>query len=242
MNDLTILYYTANVIKESAAQKIRDSLLKVTENKFPIISVSQKPINFGKNICIGEIGRSKYNLYKQILIGAREVKTKYVACVEDDVLYSADHFNFRPKDGIFSYETNMWFVGNDYFWHLPNANQRSGMWGCISTTDALSKNLAVRYQMYPVDPLGVGKKIPWGEPGARDEYFGIIGTRQAKREGTTGRIVFFESKEPCIVFLYKEAMGTPQIERRFHIHKPENMTYNLGRFGRIGKLWQTYWS
>jgi hypothetical protein len=231
MNDLTILYYTANVIKDSAAEKIRDNLLKVTENKFPIISVSQKPIDFGKNICIGEIGRSKYNLYKQILTGVREVKTKYIACAEDDTLYSMDHFMQKPKNGVFSYETNMWFAGNVSYWRLPNANQRSGMWGCVSKTKDLLKNLTARYKMYPTDPLGRGSRLVWGEPGAADKLYGL-----------KSKLSFFESKEPCVVFLHEEAMGTRRIVDRYNIHKPENMTYNLARFGGIGKLWRQYWS
>jgi hypothetical protein len=45
---VTILYYTSNREDESFEKKIQENILKQTD--LPIISVSQKPINFGKNI------------------------------------------------------------------------------------------------------------------------------------------------------------------------------------------------
>jgi len=240
MSDLTILYYTANTIPEATRQKVSSYLLKVTKNQYPIISVSQKPINFGKNICVGEIGRSKYNCYKQILIGVQKVKTKYVACAEDDTLYSAEHFLFRPKAGVFTYDTNVWYSTENSYWRRDEVNNRGGMWGCISTTSALLKNLTKRYSMYPTDPLPKGDKhLPetknrflfWGEPGYHDEVFGI-----------KNRLAFFEAKEPTVVFLYWASMGGKQTIGRYKIHTPENVTYNLKPFGGAGSLWSSYWT
>lgn len=230
MSDLTILYYTANTIPESTGKKVRDYLLKVTDNQYPIISVSQKPINFGQNICVGEIGRSKYNCYKQILIGIKEVKTKYVACAEDDTLYSADHFLLQPKDEFFYYETNMWFAQKHYFWRMENTNRRSGMWGCVCLTKALLENLTARYSLFPIDPLGGGSHVVWGEPGVKDSQFGM-----------KNRIKFFASENPTVVFLYRNSMGGKHIMGRYKIHKPENMAYNLKYFGGVRKLWKSYW-
>jgi len=213
MNDLTILYYTANTIPEITGQKVRDYLLKVTENQFPIISVSQKPLNFGQNICVGLIGRSKYNCYKQILIGVKEVKTKYVACAEDDTLYAMDHFAYRPREGIFSYENNMWFAEENCFWRWENINNRSGMWGCIATTETLPN-----------------KFLFWGEPGYHDRLYGM-----------QNRFAQFESENPTVVFRYRESMGGFKGGRR-EVRTPENITYNLESFGGINKLWRSYWA
>lgn len=238
MNDLTILYYTANTIPDITAEKVRNNLLKTTNNQYPIISVSQKPINFGKNICVGEIGRSKYNCYKQILIGAENAKTKYVACAEDDVLYSPEHFLYRPKEGVFAYELSMWFAQPGLYWRLEQKNERNGMWGCVCETETLVKNLSVRYKMFPSDPLPKENKdkskyshLIWGEPGKNDQLFGL-----------TNNLATFESKEPTLVFLYRESMGGRQIMGRYNTHTPENVSYNLKTFGSIGKLWNAYWS
>jgi len=228
MNDLTILYYTANTIQETTGQRVRDYLLKVTENQFPIISVSQKPINFGQNICVGQIGRSKYNCYKQILIGVKEVKTKYVACAEDDTLYAIDHFLYRPQEGIFSYENNMWLAEENMFWRMDTTD-RGGMWGCIAATETLLNNLSKRFAVYPVDPLP-NKFLFWGEPGKHDDQYGM-----------ENRCELFESKNPTVVFTYRGSMGGYRSRPYLAPRKPENVRYNLQPFGEIKKLWKSYW-
>lgn len=230
MNDLSIVYYTANTIPESTGQKVRDYLLKVTESKIPIISVSQKPIDFGKNICVGQIGRSKYNCYKQILAGVREVKTKYIACAEDDTLYSQDHFKYRPKDDdIFSYDANMWFAEENYYWRWEDYYRRSGMWGCIARTDTLLNNLTTRYSLYPADPFP-SKYLFWGEPGTHDQLFGM-----------QNKFGLFDSEYPNVVFRYRESMGGNKYGHRER-RRPENRSFNIGPFGGINKLWKSYWS
>jgi len=235
MNDLTIIYYTANTIKESVAQKVRDYLLKTTENKIPIISVSQKPLDFGKNICVGEIGKSKYNCYKQILVGAKAAKTRYVACAEDDTLYSKDHFNFRPPNKeTFYYDTNMWFCTNDgeyYYWRKDILKDRGGMWGCIVATETLVTNLTKRFSVYPVDPLP-SKSLHWGEPGYHDHQYGM-----------KNKAANFESEDPNVVFLYRESMGGRHtiLHNRLVPTGNDNISYNLQSFGGASKLWGSYW-
>jgi hypothetical protein len=89
--NLTLIYYTANICEPVLAQKVRENILKVTNA--PVISVSQEPIDFGENVCVGKVGMSSYNIRKQILIGAMHASTDYVALVEDDTLYPPDHFD-----------------------------------------------------------------------------------------------------------------------------------------------------
>lgn len=231
MSDLTILYYTANKIPDGAAEKIRAHQKKLFENKYPIISVSQKPIEYGTNICVGEIGRSKYNCYKQILIGVREIKTKYVACAEDDALYSNDHYNFRPiKDDVFYYERNYWLAEEyRYYWRPDDVSVRMGMWGCITTSENLLHNLTKRYSDYPVEPER-NKFLMWREPGIHDNTFGIKSTHDT-----------FESKDPTVVFRYRGSMGGLR-QYRSVTHSPQNVAYNLKDFGAISKLWGKYWT
>ena len=76
--DLTVIYYTANYLNNRFADRVREQLIRAI-GQTPLISVSHKPMDFGENICVGDIGRSVYNIYKQVLIGARAAKTKYVA-------------------------------------------------------------------------------------------------------------------------------------------------------------------
>lgn len=80
-NDLTIIYYTANFISEKFMENIKSQLLTAAGD-LPIISVSQKPMKFGQNICVGNIGRTHINIWRQAYIGALEAKTKYIALIE----------------------------------------------------------------------------------------------------------------------------------------------------------------
>ena len=80
----TIIYYTSNREKESFENVIIDELKKVAKEvgDIPIVSVSQKPIDLGKNICIGDVGANDINLMKQILLGCEAATTPYVFMAE----------------------------------------------------------------------------------------------------------------------------------------------------------------
>lgn len=106
----SIVYYTDNFLDEPLATICRERLKEAADGK-PIISVSQKPLDFGENICVGEIGRSHLSIFKQVLVGLERVKTKYVALAEHDCLYTKEHFNWiPPEDTKFYYNVHCWFV------------------------------------------------------------------------------------------------------------------------------------
>jgi len=102
MNDRTVVYYTSNREDERFEAKIRERLLK-TIGDIPLISVSQKPIDFGYNICVGDVGISDQNVHRQLQIGAQHAKTKYVISAESDCLYPEAYFKYTPPiiDGCF---------------------------------------------------------------------------------------------------------------------------------------------
>ena len=78
-----ILYYTDNVLDEGLAETVRDHIKKVG---LSIVSVSLKPIDFGKNIVFdGE--RGYLTMFKQILTGLKAHDSKYIFMCEHDVLY-----------------------------------------------------------------------------------------------------------------------------------------------------------
>ena len=112
MENLTMIYYTSNREDEVFEKKVRENLLKNSQG-LPIISVSQKPISLGKNICVGDHGNSYINEYRQILTALKEVKTPYAISAEADFLYAPDYFNFKP-DGENVYRSdNVWIVFSD---------------------------------------------------------------------------------------------------------------------------------
>lgn len=93
----TIIYYSSNKEDEVFEQKVIDSLLSVA-GSLPIISVTQKPLNLGHNICVGDVGASNFNLYRQVQMACERANTEYVISAEADCLYGADYFLFRPNE------------------------------------------------------------------------------------------------------------------------------------------------
>lgn len=97
----TVVYYTSNredpVFEERIQQNLYDNIKGV-----PLISVSQKPIDFGKNICVGDVGTSNLNVFRQIQIGVRTAETKFICLAEADYLHPKEYFEYEPEvDDIF---------------------------------------------------------------------------------------------------------------------------------------------
>lgn len=120
MKDLvTIIYYTANT--ELFENKIIEDL-KIKAGDIPIISVSRKPIDLGKNICIGEQPICYSNLWKQILIGLKEAKTEFCISAESDCLYPLEYFTFIPpvNNAVYRYK-HIWIFweNRNKFWRKP---------------------------------------------------------------------------------------------------------------------------
>jgi hypothetical protein len=105
----TILYYTSNRELAGLERLVKENISKVS-NGLPIVSVSQKPIDFGKNICVGEVGASGFNMFRQVQIGLKKIKTKYVVSCEADCLYPPDYFTYEPKEENVCYRNNNLFV------------------------------------------------------------------------------------------------------------------------------------
>lgn len=118
MIDATIIYYTSNKEKPEFEKRVKDNILKQTN--LPIISVTQKPIDFGKNICVGDdIGVTGFNVCRQSLIACEEAKTRFIITTEADCLYPPDYFTFEPKrDDICYRNTNLYVMGlrRNYFY------------------------------------------------------------------------------------------------------------------------------
>lgn len=91
----TIIYYTSNRETEEFEGRVQETLLKNCPG-LPIISVSQKPMDFGKNICVGDVGTSGFNMFRQVQIACEAAKTRFVISAEADCLYPPDYFQFIP--------------------------------------------------------------------------------------------------------------------------------------------------
>jgi hypothetical protein len=229
MHDLTIVYYTANRIHESFATRVRQHLHQLVDGRAPIVSVSQKKINFGNNVCVGEIGYSAWVCYWQILIGARVAQTKFIACAEDDSLYTLEHLNFRPTTDAFYYNRGSRWILENVATPRPRFRwrDRTAMCGCIVSRDLLIKTLEARFAKFPepitqtYDPLLKG----WGEPGRYEKYLKL---------GRVG-IEFFETGDPIITINHKKGLGGLRRPDR-----GDKIKTTLGPWGDAKELWEFY--
>lgn len=212
MSDITACYYTANRLPEPFASNVRSRLLESTlAANVPIVSVSQSPINLGRNICVGPIGSSLLNLYTQVLIAARYAETPYVALVEDDCLYPPSHFTcYRPPPNVFGYNQNKWFVlvwDNEDKAVLSNKEHRCVLNQCIAHRQLLIESLEERFEIVArTRPSEDRIDMHFAEPGRHEKWLGF--TERTKHE--------YWSPEPSIVFCHLYANIDKLGKRRRH--------------------------
>ena len=153
MNDVTIIYYTSNKEEYKFEEKIRQNILKFSGN-LPIISISQKPIDFGKNICVGEKDNNYWCEFKQIQIGLREAQSKWVLTAESDVLLPPEYFSFIPSDNYICYRYSpVWINFMD---------RRPDIFYLKGTSDGIKIIDRVKW-LERIDNI-VGKEENWNQP------------------------------------------------------------------------------
>lgn len=139
----TILFYTSNREGNDFEQRIKNNILEVNRNNLPIISVSQYPIEFGdKNIVVGDVGTSGFNMFRQVQRGLREIKTDFVISAEADCLYPPEYFEFRPDDLTTPYRnTNTWVMPQwrAFFWQKRESATHAQIVGTQYYLDVLNK-------------------------------------------------------------------------------------------------------
>lgn len=144
-NKATIIYYTSNREDQGFEQRVRDNILKVSGG-LPIISISHLPIDFGKNICVGDVGTSGFNMFRQVQIGLLEAKTEFVISAEADCLYPPDYFSFIPPRNDVAYRNSNLYVMPDkraFFFHKKEGATHSQVVGrefYLETLNKLFKN------------------------------------------------------------------------------------------------------
>ena len=182
--DLSIIFYTANVISNRILDPVVRSLKR---HNFPIISVSQEPMELGTNIVVPK-ERSLQNVYRQVLTGAKKATTKYVALCEDDCLYLPEHFTYRPKDAPFAYNLNRWQLHLDGDEHVFSYRKRPVLSQCIADREILIKNLEERLAL----------------PNIPDEYCGEMGCFEKQLGMTEYKYETFEAERPNLVVCHKK--------------------------------------
>lgn len=189
MNDMTIIYYSSNREKPEFAEVVRNRLLE-SKGDLPIISVTQKPIDFGKNICVGNVGLSNVNVFRQIQVGCKAAKTSFVAMAEADCLYPKEHFEFRPPNIDMVYRNhNLWIL---YRKHKKYRQKEYSLCTQIAGREFLIDAIDMCLEGKPMwDPV----MEHWNLPGKRPPH--IFKKRTWHK---------FETKIPCVNVMHYEGM------------------------------------
>jgi hypothetical protein len=238
--DLTIIFYTDNNLEETFAKRVQKELIKATEGK-RIVSVSQKPMNFGDNIPVGDIGRSHHSLFYQTMVGASAATTKYMALAEHDCFYTPEHFNWTPPDSqYFYYNVNHWYVQ----WNNGRSGEYSYQRRKVMSMLICDRELYLRAIAEKILMLETGFEIRKGQPGACEP--GVCDDRAA----------FVEAKEKWIEKTYldkcKENPGHKDVgketfsARAFRTVLPNldirhGMNFSGGRRARETAMTLPYW-
>lgn len=183
-SDITAVYYTARVSPTNFRAYIEEQLDRALGD-MPLVEVSLSDLS----------KRSHFQIYRQALEGATKATTKYIALCEDDVLYSPEHFKYRPKKTPFAYNLGYWGI---YTWQDPamyNYKGRRNLGLLICEREAFIEAMEERFVKYP-DPQQEIKDI-WAEPG---KYERQLGVKQWDTE-------VFYSQPPCIKFSHETELS-----------------------------------
>lgn len=199
-----IIYVSSNKEQPEFEKRIRDNILKVNPG-LPIISVTQKPIDFGKNICVGEdVGVSGYNMFRQVLIGMEASDADYVISCEADCLYPPDYFDFKPERLDVAYRNNNVYVmglRRDYFYKKPEGATHAQIAGREFYVDVLR---------------GWFKDAPmWN---AEEKNFPKERTRK-KKEDVFESIEYWTTENPVVQIKTSQSMRYYTNSERIPIHE-----------------------
>jgi hypothetical protein len=104
-----LCFYTDNKIEPTILNVVKIRL-QASMNSHKLVTVSQKPLDFGENIVM-ELQRGHLAMAKQQLAGLEALNVDVVFMVEHDILYPPCHFDFMPpKKDVFYYNLNWWKV------------------------------------------------------------------------------------------------------------------------------------
>ena len=236
-DDLTVIYYTSNQLEANNPYFVSNTKAQLLRavGDLPIVIVSHKPTMFGTNstnIVLGDIGRSHLNLYKQILIGCKAAKTKYVAMAEDDIFYSYQHFHSElPKGNYLLYDMCKWSI---FTWTKPpqyTYRDRLVVNQLIAPRDYIVEALEERFARVK-ELLKTRKEADiikyWGDPG---RYEALLGVTVRQRE-------HFFSSVPSIVFTHDNAFGF--LNHGTHKRLGNPRAYDIPVWGHVNNMMKLY--
>lgn len=215
MKDLTIIMLTPNLVPTNWASFHKEKLLEAADGS-EIITISSKPLDWGINLIQTEYGYS--NIYKQVLIGAERASTKYIAIADDDTLYPAEHYQYRPPDDVFMFNLNRWHMltwGEPIYFHKPKPGN-----GCmICNRDILIKTLRKRFENR--------KKLP-------KDLCHELGTVKTESYSDEYKWKSFYTTEPIMSFYHDFSVEEATRKHKKRIYPVR--AYDIPKWGRAEEL------
>ena len=113
-NDLTCLFLTVNKVPW---MEYHNKMMLEAIGDYPLITISREPMPHLPGIQLKQDEEQSHDkIFKLMLQGAKVATTDYIAIIEDDMLYSKDHFELRPPLDTFGYNWNRWVM---FTWGEP---------------------------------------------------------------------------------------------------------------------------
>lgn len=211
-----IIYYTDNTIGEPIRNIVRSH---IEATGLPIVSVSLKPIKFGRNIVYD--GKRGYPTYiSQIRTALENSVCDIVFFCEHDVLYHSSHFKFNPPlNNIFYYNKNVWrwMYGSDTIVRYDRMLPLSCL--CVNRQFALEH---YRAREKAIKELGADT-FQSREPDRARKWGYEPGTKRKKRGGfSDDDFETWSSEYPNIDIRHDKTFSPPKITLESFKHPPVN--------------------
>ena len=158
MSDLTVIYLTVNKMPYRWVQYHMGHLLEAVQDR-PLIVISRKSMSIddpqggtrpNTHYMLQDEPPSGWNIYVQLLRGAKVAETDFVAVAEDDTLYTWRHFSdFRPPMDAVAYDMSRWSVFSWLERPMFSVVRRPGNFAMIGPRELVIEALEERMARYP---------------------------------------------------------------------------------------------
>lgn len=211
------IYYTDNRLGPKIVRACQKQIRRGFDGE--IVSVSLKPIDFGRNIVLENRTRSYPTMITQILMALEASTADYVFFTEHDVLYHLSHFDFTPpRDDIYYYNSNnyRWRWGTDVAITYKGLKSLSGM--------CCNRELAIKHYKYRIKVMedqGLDK-LRGREPRWARRFGYEPGTKPKRRGGITNEEhEIWQSEYPNVDIRHGKTFSHPKTFLENFRHYPE---------------------
>lgn len=218
--DLTAVYYTCNREIPVFEQRIGEALVE-SAGDTPIISVSQKPMTLGNNICVGDVGVSTQNGYVQMLIGCEVATTAWVCLAPADFVFPPGYFQFcPPREDTFYVAGPLWVFFNQRGKRRVFVKKSRGSEAAM----VCSRRLLIERIRTILKPIGGS----WGPHDSGDKSWPYLIYDDAVRAER------FPLDDPCV------AVKTDNQMHRRTPHRPSSATDEIPYWGTVEQFLERF--